>query len=93
MEQPQPCKTCEESHLYEKNKKTISNDIKLLDDFLSGAIFAIAQKPEAFPILNNQTLIRSIKVNGALRLPNVIIYFKDLEEKIILCDIEIEIPS
>ncbi len=92
IDQPHPCKTCEESPLYEKNKKAISSNIKLLDDFLRGPIFAISSKPEEFPVLNNQTLIRSIKVDGALGVPNVVIYFKEFEEKIVLLDIEVDIP-
>lgn len=92
IDQPRPCKTCEESPRYEKNKKLITKDIKLLDNFLSGAIFAISSKPDEFPILNTKTLIRSIKIDEALGLPAVIIYFKELEEKIVLLDIEEDIP-
>jgi hypothetical protein len=85
-----PCKTCEESPLYEKNKKIITDNIKLLDDFLSGPIFAISLKPEEFPVLNTQTRVQSIKIDEALGLPAVIIYFKEFDEKIILLDIEVD---
>lgn len=88
MDSQKPPKNIEESTLYTKNKTNISQDARLLDDALEGTIFVIASNPEVFPLSNEEFDIRVVKSHLTTKLPFTI-YFKVLQEKIILLDIEI----
>ena len=88
MDSPQIPKDIIESPLFEKNKKNISSNIKLLDDILLGVTFSVSTNPSLFPQTDDVNDIRLAKTVEANGIPELTIYFKEFEEKIVLLDIE-----
>ena len=88
MDSPQIPKNVEESPLFEKNKKNITSNTKLLDDIFIGVTFSIARNPTLFPLVDEENEIRLAKTDGVNDIPDLTIYFKEYEEKIVLLDIE-----
>ncbi len=83
-----PLKSLEESAVYEASKKGIIPNARRFDDAVESVTFAIARRPEDFPI-DKETGIQLAKTYTTEDNPPLTIYFKEHENKIILLDVEI----
>ncbi len=77
-----------ESSLYAQSQKKITSDIKLLDSILDGVTFTIASKPDFYPLVDGYGT-RAAKSEAVGEIPELTIFYKEYDEKIILLDIQI----
>lgn len=88
MATQRPAKGLTESLLYEKNKNKITKNTQLLDKVLNGVTFAVASRPEEFPLVDKHGT-RSAKTEETPELPSLTIFFKEFEDDIVLIDIQL----
>ena len=68
-----------ESDEYQRCCEQIEPDAPRLDELLRYPLYAIAEKPEAFPLIP-KTNVRRAKTNGFPGAPSLIIYFRQSED-------------